>query len=157
MLVISFLMESETVRECPASTDHLGGSFGLTASERAVWMRPAELSSMVLAEETIGPMALRPYERKSVTAGRRGPQQGRKAGELQATLLLPLTGPLCSHLWADLGRNGGKFRIGGKGGQVIHGLNEGSRGFTATLTVLGGESAIQSLSGRRPHPLSGCP
>lgn len=60
MLVISFLMESETVREWPASTDHCGGSLGLTARERAVWMRPAELSSMVLAEETMGSMALRP-------------------------------------------------------------------------------------------------
>lgn len=60
MLVMSFLMESETVRECPASTDHFGGSLGLTARERAVWMRPAELSSMVLAEEMIGSIALRP-------------------------------------------------------------------------------------------------
>lgn len=60
MLVISFLMESETVREWPASTDHCGGSLGLTARERAVWMRPAELSSMVLAEMTMGSMALRP-------------------------------------------------------------------------------------------------
>lgn len=60
MLVMSFLMESDTVRECPASTDHLGGSLGLTARERAVWMRPAELSSMVLAEETMGSIALRP-------------------------------------------------------------------------------------------------
>lgn len=32
----------------------------MTARERAVWMRPAELSSMVLAEMTIGSMALRP-------------------------------------------------------------------------------------------------
>lgn len=60
MLVISFLMESETVREWPASTDHCGGSLGLTARERAVWIRPAELSSMVLAEMTMGSMALRP-------------------------------------------------------------------------------------------------
>lgn len=60
MLVISFLMESETVREWPARTDHCGGSLGLTARERAVWMRPAELSSMVLAEITMGSMALRP-------------------------------------------------------------------------------------------------
>lgn len=64
MLVISFLMESETVREWPASTDHCGGSLGLTARERAVWMRPAELSSMFLAEETMGSMALRPCMRR---------------------------------------------------------------------------------------------
>lgn len=36
MLVISFLMESETVREWPASTDQRGGSRGLTARARAV-------------------------------------------------------------------------------------------------------------------------
>lgn len=60
MLVIRFLMESEMVREWLASTDHCGGSLGLTARERAVWMRPAELSSMVLTEEMMGSMALCP-------------------------------------------------------------------------------------------------
>lgn len=69
MLVINFLMESETVREWPASTDHCGGSLGLTARERAVWMRPAELSSMVLAEVTIGSMALRPCVRRRWIGG----------------------------------------------------------------------------------------
>lgn len=70
MLVISFLIESETVREWPASTDHLGGSFGLTARERAVWMRPAELSNMVLAEERMGSMALRPYRESAESHSR---------------------------------------------------------------------------------------
>lgn len=60
MLVISFLMESETVREWPANTDQRGGSRGLTASARAVWMSPPALSSIVLAEITIGSMAARP-------------------------------------------------------------------------------------------------
>lgn len=57
MLVMSLLMESDTVRECPASTDHLGGSLGLTARERAVWIRPVELSSMVFAAAKMGSMA----------------------------------------------------------------------------------------------------
>lgn len=60
MLVMSFLMESDTVLECPASTDHLGGSLGLTAKERAVWIRPVELSSIVLAAATMGSIAARP-------------------------------------------------------------------------------------------------
>lgn len=60
MLVMSFLMESDTVLECPASTDHFGGSLGLTARERAVWIRPVELSNMVFAAATIGSMAARP-------------------------------------------------------------------------------------------------
>lgn len=57
MLVISFLIESDTVLECPASTDHLGGSLGLTARERAVWIRPVELSSIACAAAKIGAMA----------------------------------------------------------------------------------------------------
>lgn len=61
MLVMSFLIESDTVLEWPASTDHLGGSLGFTASERAVWIRPVELSSIVLAAATMGSMAARPY------------------------------------------------------------------------------------------------
>lgn len=60
MLVMSFLMESDTVLECPASTDHLGGSLGLTANERAVCIRPVELSSIVLAAATMGSMAAWP-------------------------------------------------------------------------------------------------
>ena len=60
MLVISFLMESDTVLECPASTDHLGGSLGLTARERAVWIRPVELSSIVFAAATMGSIAAWP-------------------------------------------------------------------------------------------------
>lgn len=50
-------MESDTVLECPASTDHLGGSLGLTAKERAVWIRPVELSSIVCAAAKMGSMA----------------------------------------------------------------------------------------------------
>lgn len=57
MLVMSFLMESDTVLECPANIDHLGGSLGLTARERAVWIRPVELSSIVFAAATMGSMA----------------------------------------------------------------------------------------------------
>lgn len=64
MLVMSFLIESDTVLECPASTDHLGGSLGLTASERAVWIRPVELSSMLLAAATMGSIAARPYNQR---------------------------------------------------------------------------------------------
>lgn len=61
MLVISFLMESETVREWPASTDQRGGSRGLTARARAVWISPPALSNIVLAEITMGSMAARPW------------------------------------------------------------------------------------------------
>lgn len=64
MLVISFLMESETVREWPASTDQRGGSRGLTARARAVWISPPALSSIVLAEITMGSMAARPWEER---------------------------------------------------------------------------------------------
>lgn len=55
--VMRLLMESDTVWECPASTDQVGGSLGLMASERAVRMRYDELSSMVLAETRIGSCA----------------------------------------------------------------------------------------------------
>lgn len=64
MLVISFLMESETVREWPASTDQRGGSRGLTARARAVWISPPALSNIVLAEITMGSMAARPWEER---------------------------------------------------------------------------------------------
>lgn len=57
MLVMSFLIESDTVLECPASTDHLGGSLGLTARERAVWIKPVELSSIVFAAAKMGSIA----------------------------------------------------------------------------------------------------
>lgn len=68
MLVMSFLMESETVREWPASTDQRGGSRGLTARARAVWIRPPALSNIVLAEITMGSMAARPWgERRQGT------------------------------------------------------------------------------------------
>ncbi len=50
-------MESETVLECPASTDHLGGSLGLTARDRAVWIKPVELSNIVVAAARMGSMA----------------------------------------------------------------------------------------------------
>lgn len=61
---MSFLIESDTVLECPASTDHLGGSLGLTARERAVWIRPVELSSMLLAAATMGSIAARPCNQR---------------------------------------------------------------------------------------------
>lgn len=51
-------MESDTVLECPANTDHFGGSLGLTASERAVWIRPVELSSIAFAAARMGSMAV---------------------------------------------------------------------------------------------------
>lgn len=57
-------MESDTVLECPANTDHLGGSLGLTASERAVWIKPVELSSIALAATTMGSIAARPYNHR---------------------------------------------------------------------------------------------
>ena len=192
MLVISFLMESETVREWPASTDHCGGSLGLTARERAVWMRPAELSSMVLAEETMGSMALRPCTGRQwageardcarevtpspatlipeqpleaqgllppphYTPSRHQPHTGTPSqakGEaqllptLQQTLSQPghiLPAPAASHLWADLGRNGGKLRVGGEGCQVIHCLYERGGGGAAPLPVLLVELAVQGL------------
>lgn len=58
--VMRLLMESDTVWECPASTDQVGGSLGLMARERAVRMRYDELSSMVLAETRIGSCAWEP-------------------------------------------------------------------------------------------------
>lgn len=60
MEVMRLLMESDTVCECPASTDQVGGSLGLMARERAVRMRYEELSSMVLAETKIGSCAWEP-------------------------------------------------------------------------------------------------
>lgn len=50
MAVIRPLMESDTVREWPARTDHVGGSLGLMTSERAVFSRWVELSSMEQAD-----------------------------------------------------------------------------------------------------------
>lgn len=184
MFVISFLMESETVREWPASTDHCGGSLGLTARERAVWMRPAELSSMVLAEETMGSMALRPCTGRgwageaSDCAGEVTHSPWSSPLKPKACCHLPITppqgtspalglppklrgrhssfppcysqatslpAPAASHLWADLGRNGGKLWVGGKGRQVIHSLYERGSGGTAPLPVLLVEFAIQGL------------
>lgn len=68
---------------------------------------------------------------------------------------IPLA-PVASHLWADLGRNGGKLWVGGKGCQVIHGLYERGSGSTAPLPVLFVELAIESLvwrdQGSYPDP-----
>lgn len=50
MAVIRPLMESDTVREWPARTDQVGGSLGLMTSERAVFSRWVELSSMEQAD-----------------------------------------------------------------------------------------------------------
>lgn len=58
--VMRLLMESDTVWECPASTDQVGGSFGLMARERAVRMRYDELSSIVLADTRMGSCAWEP-------------------------------------------------------------------------------------------------
>lgn len=54
------MIESETVWECPASTDHVGGSLGLIARERAVLINKDELSNIVLAETRIGSCARDP-------------------------------------------------------------------------------------------------
>lgn len=62
MDVMRLLIESDTVWECPASTDQVGGSLGLMASERAVRMRYDELSSIVLAETRIGSCAWEPWD-----------------------------------------------------------------------------------------------
>jgi len=62
--VIRLLIESETVWECPASTDHVGGSFGLIARERAVLINKDELSNIVLAETRIGSCARDPCGQK---------------------------------------------------------------------------------------------
>ena len=61
MDVMRLLIESDTVWECPASTDQVGGCLGLMASERAVRMRYDELSSIVLAETRIGSCAWEPW------------------------------------------------------------------------------------------------
>lgn len=47
-------MESDTVREWPARTDHVGGSLGLRMRERALFRSWVELSSMDRAERRIG-------------------------------------------------------------------------------------------------------
>lgn len=62
MEVMRLLMESETVLECPASIDHVGGSLGLRTSDRAVSNRYVELSNMARAERTIGSWAAEPCE-----------------------------------------------------------------------------------------------
>lgn len=78
MLVISFLMESETVREWPASTDQRGGSRGLTARARAVWISPPALSNIVLAEITMGSMVARPWERGGREVSLKNPEKMRQ-------------------------------------------------------------------------------
>lgn len=85
MLVISFLMESETVREWPASTDQRGGSRGLTARALAVWIRPPALSNIVFAEITIGSMAARPWGEERQGGKSRDPTGG--AGRTEAPQL----------------------------------------------------------------------
>lgn len=47
-------MESDTVRECPASIDHVGGSLGLSTRDRAVSKRNVELSNIQRADLIIG-------------------------------------------------------------------------------------------------------
>lgn len=63
--VMRLFIESETVWECPASTDQVVGSLGLMASERAVRMRYDELSSMVLADTRIGSCAWEPWDQRA--------------------------------------------------------------------------------------------
>ena len=70
MDVMRLLIESDTVWECPASTDQVGGSLGLMASERAVRMRYDELSSIVLAETRIGSCAWEPWDQTAEDKGR---------------------------------------------------------------------------------------
>lgn len=83
-------MESDTVWECPASTDQVGGSLGLMASERAVRMRYDELSSMVLAETKIGSCAWEPWDQ---TEGSRVNEMGpAESSSLPNHYLCPLKG-----------------------------------------------------------------
>lgn len=60
MAVMRLLMESDTVRENPASKDHVGGSLGFITNERAVFKSWVELSSMERADWTIGSWAAEP-------------------------------------------------------------------------------------------------
>lgn len=64
------MIESETVWECPASTDHVGGSLGLIARERAVLINKDELSNIVLAETRIGSCARDPCGQKGIRTER---------------------------------------------------------------------------------------
>lgn len=104
MLVISFLMESETVREWPASTDQRGGSRGLTARARAVWISPPALSNIVLAEITMGSMAARPWREK-----RQGgeSQDSCKDEGAASALLLPSHCLTSGLIWAGMLENSG--------------------------------------------------
>lgn len=104
MLVISFLMESETVREWPASTDQRGGSRGLTARARAVWISPPALSNIVLAEITMGSMAARPWGE-----GRQGgePQDSREDEVAAGPSVLPLCCLTSGLIWAGMLENSG--------------------------------------------------
>jgi hypothetical protein len=136
MLVMSFLMESETVREWPASTDQRGGSRGLTARARAVWISPPALSNIVLAEITMGSMAARPWGE--------GRQGGKSHHAPEDEVIDWLVGSPCSlsHLRANLGRNAGKLRVGCKGTQIFHGLQQRGCGCSALGSVLFCEGPI---------------
>lgn len=63
-------MESETVRECPARMDQVGGSLGLMMSERAVSRSRVELSSMEQAERMMGSWAAEPWKWERGREGR---------------------------------------------------------------------------------------
>lgn len=67
MEVMRLLMESETVLECPANIDQVGGSLGLRTSDRAVSNRYVELSNMARAERTIGSWAAEPCGNANVS------------------------------------------------------------------------------------------
>jgi len=81
MEVIRLLMESDTVREWPASTDQVGGSLGLRTNERAVSSRKVELSSMQRAERTIGSCAADPFRGR----GRKKRNTKKHKNEMKAT------------------------------------------------------------------------
>lgn len=113
----------------------------MTARARAVWMRPPALSSMVLAEITMGSMAARPW---------RWGSRASKCQDIQAVaamVVVPshLTEP---YLRADLGRDAGELRVGRKGAQIIHSLQQRGSGRAALGTVLLSEVSVQRLAGQ---------
>ena len=59
MLAMSLFIESDTIRECPAMSCHVGGSFGLLANFLAVLINSLELSNICWPDFTIGRCASR--------------------------------------------------------------------------------------------------
>lgn len=93
------------MREWPASTDQRGGSRGLTARARAVWISPPALSNIVLAELTMGSMAARPcgegWREVSLTAPK---QMGWQLADHSSLHIRRLTSGL---IWAGMLANSG--------------------------------------------------